>query len=118
VRCYNTSGGFLHESIEQVKDNATRTLESGFGGIKIKVGLPDSAEDLRRVRAVREHLGDAVPFMVDANQQWDRSTAMRVGRRLEEFDLVWIEEPLDAASGSRPATAGCTCPTARASVSR
>ncbi len=96
VRCYNTSGGFLHESVEQVKDNATRTLEDGVGGIKIKVGLPDSAEDLRRVRAVREHLGDDVPFMVDANQQWDRSTAMRVGRRLEEFDLVWIEEPLDA----------------------
>lgn len=96
VRCYNTSGGFLHESVEQVKDNATRTLESGVGGIKIKVGLPDSAEDLRRVRAVREHLGDGVPFMVDANQQWDRATAMRVGRRLEEFDLVWIEEPLDA----------------------
>lgn len=96
VRCYNTSGGFLHESIDQVKDNATRTLESGVGGIKIKVGLPDSAEDLRRVRAIREHLGDAVPLMVDANQQWDRSTAMRVSRRLEEFDLVWIEEPLDA----------------------
>ncbi|MFP5369046.1 MAG: mandelate racemase/muconate lactonizing enzyme family protein, partial [Actinomycetes bacterium] len=96
VRCYNTSGGFLHESVEQVQDNATRTLEQGIGGIKIKVGLPDSAEDLRRVRAVREHIGDAVPLMVDANQQWDRPTAMRVSRRLEEFDLVWIEEPLDA----------------------
>ena len=94
--CYNTSGGFLHESIEQVKDNATRTLADGIGGIKIKVGLPDSAEDLRRVRAVREHIGDGVPLMVDANQQWDRPTAMRVSRRLEEFDLVWIEEPLDA----------------------
>jgi L-alanine-DL-glutamate epimerase-like enolase superfamily enzyme len=34
--------------------------------------------------------------MVDANQQWDRPTAMRVGRALEEFGLVWIEEPLDA----------------------
>lgn len=34
--------------------------------------------------------------MVDANQQWDRPTAMRVGRALEQFDLVWIEEPLDA----------------------
>jgi L-alanine-DL-glutamate epimerase-like enolase superfamily enzyme len=96
VRCYNTSGGFLHESVDQVKANATRTLEDGIGGIKIKVGLPDSAEDLRRVRAVREHIGDAVPLMVDANQQWDRPTAMRVSRRLEEFDLVWIEEPLDA----------------------
>ncbi|WP_226361365.1 mandelate racemase/muconate lactonizing enzyme family protein [Pseudonocardia sp. ICBG1142] len=96
VRCYNTSGGFLHETIDQVKANATRTLDEGIGGIKIKVGLPDSAEDLRRVAAVREHLGDGVPLMVDANQQWDRPTAMRVGRALEEFGLVWIEEPLDA----------------------
>jgi L-alanine-DL-glutamate epimerase-like enolase superfamily enzyme len=96
VRCYNTSGGFLHESIEQINDNATRTLAEGIGAIKIKVGLPDSAEDLRRVAAVREHLGDGVPLMVDANQQWDRPTAMRVSRALEEFNLAWIEEPLDA----------------------
>jgi L-alanine-DL-glutamate epimerase-like enolase superfamily enzyme len=96
VRCYNTSGGFLHEPVEQVLDNATRTLEDGVGGIKIKVGLPDSAEDLRRVRAVREHLGDDAALMVDANQQWDRPRAQRMGRALEEFGLVWIEEPLDA----------------------
>ena len=96
VRCYNTSGGFLHEPVGQVLDNATSTLESGVGGIKIKVGQPDRAEDLRRVRAVREHIGDGVPLMVDANQQWDRPTAMQVGRALEEFGLVWIEEPLDA----------------------
>lgn len=96
VRCYNTSGGFLHESVDQVKDNATGTLESGVGGIKIKVGQPDWREDLRRVAAVRAHIGDRVPLMVDANQQWDRPTAMRVSQALEEFDLVWIEEPLDA----------------------
>ncbi|MEU4742924.1 mandelate racemase/muconate lactonizing enzyme family protein [Actinosynnema sp. NPDC023658] len=96
VRCYNTSGGFLHESVEQIKDNADRTLDSGVGAVKIKVGLPDRAEDLRRVAAVREHLGDRVPLMVDANQQWDRPTAMRVCKVLEEFDLEWIEEPLDA----------------------
>ena len=96
VRCYNTSGGFLHETIDQVKDNATRTLGSGVGGIKIKVGQPDWREDLRRVAAVREHIGPDVPLMVDANQQWDRPTAMRVSKALEELDLVWIEEPLDA----------------------
>ena len=45
---------------------------------------------------MREHLGDDVPLMVDANQQWDRPTAQRMGRVLEEFGLVWIEEPLDA----------------------
>lgn len=96
VRTYNTSGGFLHASVEEINDRATASLESGIGGIKIKVGLPDTAEDLRRVRAVRDHLGPDVALMVDANQQWDRSTALRMGRALEEFNLVWIEEPLDA----------------------
>jgi L-alanine-DL-glutamate epimerase-like enolase superfamily enzyme len=60
------------------------------------VGLPDSKEDLRRVAGIREHIGWDVPLMVDANQQWDRATALRMGRQLEEFNLIWIEEPLDA----------------------
>ena len=115
VRCYNTSGGFLHESVEQIKDNATRTLEEGIGGIKIKVGQPDWREDLRRVAAIREHLGDAVPLMVDANQQWDRPTAMRMGKALEEFDLVWIEEPLDAYDAEGHAELARTLTTAVAS---
>ena len=96
VRTYNTSGGFLNATLDEVKARATQSLEEGIGGIKIKVGLPDSAEDLRRVAGVREHIGRDVPLMVDANQQWDRTTALRMGRRLVEFDLVWIEEPLDA----------------------
>ena len=96
VRAYNTSGGFLHAPIEEVKERASQSLAAGIGGIKIKVGQPDSRLDLARVRAVREHLGDGVPLMVDANQQWDRPTAMRFGRELEQFNLVWIEEPLDA----------------------
>jgi len=96
VRTYNTSGGFLNASLDEVKARATQSIEEGIGGIKIKVGLPDSKEDLRRVAGIREHIGPDVPLMVDANQQWDRATALRMGRHLEEFDLVWIEEPLDA----------------------
>lgn len=71
-------------------------MADGIGGIKIKVGQPDRRADIARVMAVRDHLGDDVPLMVDANQQWDRATAQRMGRILEEFGLVWIEEPLDA----------------------
>jgi L-alanine-DL-glutamate epimerase-like enolase superfamily enzyme len=96
VQTYNTSGGFLQAPIEEVKERATASLAEGIRGIKIKVGHPDSRVDLARVAAVREHLGPDVPFMVDANQQWDRPTAMRMGRILEQYGLVWIEEPLDA----------------------
>lgn len=95
VRCYNTSGGFLSSPIEEVLENCSASVASGIGGIKLKVGQPDPMEDLRRVEAVRNQLGD-FPIMVDANQQWDRPTAFRVGRILEQFNLIWIEEPLDA----------------------
>ncbi|MVU80297.1 enolase [Nocardia sp. ET3-3] len=96
VRCYNTSGGFLHSPIEEVLERATESLSSGIGGIKIKVGHPDHAVDLARVTAVREKIGDRVPLMVDANQQWDRPTAQRMCRAFEPLNLTWIEEPLDA----------------------
>jgi L-alanine-DL-glutamate epimerase-like enolase superfamily enzyme len=96
VRCYNTSGGFLHTPIDQLMVNASASIARGIGGIKLKVGQPDGALDIARVTAVRKHLGDTVPLMVDANQQWDRPTAQRMCRIFEQFNLVWIEEPLDA----------------------
>jgi L-talarate/galactarate dehydratase len=96
VACYNTSGGFLHTPLEQLLVNAAASRERGIGGIKLKVGQPDRALDLKRVEAVRRHLGDDMPLMVDANQQWDRTTAQRLCRAFEDYKLVWIEEPLDA----------------------
>lgn len=96
VRTYNTSGGFLNTPLEQMLENATASREAGIGGIKIKVGHPDRGVDMSRLTAMREHLGDDFPLMVDANQQWDRATATRMCRAMEEFNLVWIEEPLDA----------------------
>ncbi|MFB0935589.1 MAG: mandelate racemase/muconate lactonizing enzyme family protein [Propionivibrio sp.] len=95
VKCYNTSGGFLHTPLDQLLVNTTISRDKGIGGIKLKVGQPDCALDIKRVEAVRQHLGDSFPLMVDANQQWDRPTAQRMCRIFEQFNLIWIEEPLD-----------------------
>lgn len=96
VRLYNTSGGFLSTPLPQVLENIGASLARGLGGIKIKVGHPDRNVDLQRVEAVRKKLGDTFPLMVDANQQWDRPAAARMCRILEQYNLTWIEEPLDA----------------------
>ncbi len=96
VRCYNTSGGFLSTPTAQLVANCEASIDAGIGGLKIKVGQPDPMLDLARMEAVRRAVDGRVPLMVDANQQWDRPTAERVGRALEAFNLVWIEEPLDA----------------------
>lgn len=96
VPCYNTSGGYLQASIEEVIERAEQSRARGIGGVKIKVGQPDGRIDLRRVQALRKQLGEQVPLVVDVNQQWDRTTALRMGRALEQYQLEWIEEPLDA----------------------
>lgn len=96
VQCYNTSGGFLSTPTDVLLANCESSIAAGIGGIKIKVGQPDPAIDLQRLDAVRKKVDGRVALMVDANQQWDRPTALRVGTALEDFNLVWIEEPLDA----------------------
>lgn len=78
--CYNTSGGYLNASKQEVIANVDASLARSIGGIKIKVGQPDVAKDIDRVKTVREHVGAGVPVMVDANQQWDYTTALRAGR--------------------------------------
>lgn len=96
VPCYNTSGGYMQAPIEEVLDKAELSLARGIQGIKIKVGQPEISVDFSRVEALRKHLGDSVPVMIDANQQWDRMAALIFGRMVEPFNLVWIEEPLNA----------------------
>ena len=46
------------------------------------------------MRRLREAIGPEVKLLADVNQGWDEATAIRTGRRLEEFDLYWLEEPL------------------------
>ena len=115
VRCYNTSGGFISTPIEQVLENVDRSVELGIGGIKIKVGQPDFAADLARLESVHKHLGKRAALMVDVNQQWERATALRAGRVFEQFDLVWIEEPLDAYDAEGHAQLAATLDTPIAS---
>lgn len=96
VNCYNTSGGFLSSPIEEVLENIEASIAAGIGGIKIKVGHPDPATDLSRLEAVARQIDGRVALMVDANQQWSRKDALRMCRAMESYNLVWIEEPLDA----------------------
>ncbi|MEM6904758.1 MAG: enolase C-terminal domain-like protein, partial [Pseudomonadota bacterium] len=60
-------------------------LARGFDGVKIKVGQPGLAEDVARLRAVRETIGTDVRFMVDANYAFDRAGAIRAARAFEPF---------------------------------
>jgi L-alanine-DL-glutamate epimerase-like enolase superfamily enzyme len=96
VPLYTTEGGWLHIDPSALVDDALRAKGEGFGGSKIKVGRPHVAEDVARLAAVREAVGDAFEIMVDANQAFNVDEAIRRARRYEPLDLAWFEEPLPA----------------------
>jgi len=88
--------GWLNYDPETVADRCREAVDQGFGGVKIKVGAETMAEDRERVAAAREAVGDGVDLMVDANQALTKAEAVRRGRMLSEYDVVWFEEPLPA----------------------
>ena len=103
VAIYNTHAGWLNFSTAQLQDEALRLLDRGYTALKMKVGLPDLAEDVSRVRAVRQAIGANTILMVDANQKWDLVRASDAAQRLAECELSWLEEPLhpDDVEGHR-----------------
>ncbi|HWQ39100.1 MAG TPA: mandelate racemase/muconate lactonizing enzyme family protein [Burkholderiales bacterium] len=96
IPVYDTEGGWLHIPTALLVENAEEVRSRGFRGVKIKVGKPHVAEDMKRLRAVRRAIGDSLELMVDANQGFDVPEAIRRARHYEEVDLAWLEEPLPA----------------------
>jgi len=67
----------------------------GFRHLKMKIGYGPET-DVAIVRAVREAIGNEIGLGVDANCAYDAATAIALGRRLEPFNLMWLEEPIYA----------------------
>jgi L-alanine-DL-glutamate epimerase-like enolase superfamily enzyme len=96
VPLYTTEGGWLHHPRGQLVDEAQAAQAGAFRGAKIKVGRPTIAEDVDRLGAVRDAVGDAFEIMVDANQAFTVSEARRRAQAFAPFGLAWLEEPLPA----------------------
>ena len=93
VPCY--AGGIdLDLSVDALLRQTEDNLQKGFRAIKMKVGRARLSEDIERVGAMRKHLGDDFPLMVDANMKWSADEAIRAARALAPFDLTWLEEPI------------------------
>ncbi|MEJ8849051.1 mandelate racemase/muconate lactonizing enzyme family protein [Variovorax rhizosphaerae] len=93
VPCY--AGGIdLQLPLDDLLAQTDGNLAKGFRAIKMKVGREKLSEDVARVAAMREHLGEGFPLMVDANMRWSADEAIRAAHAFRPFDLTWLEEPL------------------------
>ncbi len=88
--------GWLNYSDDEVQAICARAVSQGFRAVKIKVGYPTLAEDVRRINVVRDAIGQDVVLMVDANQSLTTAEATVRGRAFEDMACYWWEEPIPA----------------------
>jgi L-alanine-DL-glutamate epimerase-like enolase superfamily enzyme len=90
------SGLWLHRTSDELVKDARDFVLAGYRAMKMRIGKPTLEEDVERVRAVRQAIGPDVGLMVDANQRFTVKHAIRLGRKLEELNVTWFEEPVPA----------------------
>jgi L-fuconate dehydratase len=89
---YTTSAGWLGYPDEKVRVLVREGIERGWTHFKMKVGR-NLNDDLRRARLIRDEIGWDRKLMMDANQVWEVSEAIRYMKELAQFRPYWIEEP-------------------------
>jgi muconate cycloisomerase len=75
-------------------EEARVKVARGHRIFKIKTAARPVAEDVERVRHLRDALGPDISLRVDANQGWDRPTALRAIRAIEPYDVDFVEQPV------------------------
>lgn len=116
VPVYASEGLFLWDDFDALAKEADDLVQRGFRAMKMRGGRLNPADDLAALRRVREAIGPDIALMIDINQGWTPDTAIRWGRRFEEFDLTWFEEPVryDDLTGHARIAAALDVPVASA----
>jgi D-galactarolactone cycloisomerase len=82
-----------NDSVDALVNDALEYKKHGFKAMKVKVGYGSITYDVARVRGMREALGDDIDIMLDANHSLNVASAIELGRRIEEYNVAWLEEP-------------------------
>ncbi len=90
------AGGYYEEGkgLKELAGEMEQNVLMGAKAVKMKIGGADIAEDVARVAAVRKAIGPDVKLMVDANCAYRFYEAIRIAKRIEDYDIFWFEEPV------------------------
>ncbi len=80
----------IHDTTDELLAAVQGYVDDGYVRIKLKI---EPGSDIEQVAAVRELIGPDTPFQVDANTAYRRTDGAHLAR-LDEFDLLLIEQPL------------------------
>lgn len=78
----------------RMAEEAQRIHESGHDRIKVHIGAESPRSELKRLRAIRDAIGNECGLMVDLNAGYDYRKALEALDCWNEVDIFWIEEPV------------------------
>jgi len=95
VKAYG-SGVCFHMTDQEVVDFYSAATKHKFSAYKVKVGHPDLARDINRLKIVSEAVGKDKLLMIDANEAWDPKEAIRRINAFTDagFPIYWVEDPI------------------------
>jgi L-alanine-DL-glutamate epimerase-like enolase superfamily enzyme len=89
------SGGFITYDLERLTSQLAGWVAKGIPRVKMKVGQ-DAVEDVKRIDAVRQAIGDRPELFIDANGAYATKEALRVAEAAAERGVTWFEEPVSS----------------------
>ncbi len=95
IPAYNSCGLGLLSAPAAAREAKELVREHhGFSHVKMRLGRPRFADDVKAIQAVRDALGPTLTLSVDFNQHLAATEALQACRAIDHFDLAWIEEPI------------------------
>ena len=87
--CFRGSGG------DGMIAKALHFRDRGYKAIKMQVAhVADLRTDLDNVKRMREAVGPDIDIMIDVNMGWTADIAIQMGRKFQDYDVYWLEEPV------------------------
>jgi len=83
------------KSPKEMASDAAKAAKKGFKALKVKVGV-DPAEDVERIKLIREAVGNSMQIRIDANQGWTPKQAIEVLNKIHRFNIRFAEQPVPA----------------------
>jgi L-alanine-DL-glutamate epimerase-like enolase superfamily enzyme len=97
IRAYASAGFYAEgKGLKELAEEMASYVEEGFTAVKMKIGRLSQDEDVERVKAVRQAIGDEIDLLVDANNVYTSYQAIKIARKMEAYDIFWFEEPVPA----------------------
>jgi L-alanine-DL-glutamate epimerase-like enolase superfamily enzyme len=83
---------------DKLERAAAALVEKGYSQVKTQMAVDglNAAQEIERIKLVRDAVGPNTNLMVDINQRWSVAEAISIGSRIEDLRLGWLEDPTRA----------------------